>query len=282
MNKILVGVDFSVNSRKTIRFAFQLALQTKAEIIFFHMVNMITPGSDVAWNYAYYTQFQDYDIQQYKNQLEKLVKSVTTHKLPLKVKYSCDCQMGNNVDEQIISYAKKHNIDFICVGARGTNTIVKLFGNVAMDLIFNSPIPVFIIPKNYRLKVLSDICYASDMENIEIEIKKVLKLSKSLSATVKVLHLDYEINLLKKHEKLALIAQKYETKEVKFHYKIMNSLYPLNDNLSRIIRLFKPNLVVLFTEQNRKWFDRLLDKSQSAELSFITKTPLLVYRKAKK
>lgn len=282
MNKILVAIDFSVNSKKTIRFAIQLAAQTKAEIIFYHMVNMITPVSDVAWNYAYYSQFQEEDIQLYKKQLEKLVKSVYTDKLPSRVKYLCDCEMGNNVGDQIISYAKKHNINFICVGARGTNTIAKLFGNVAMHLIFNSPIPVFVIPKNYRLKVLSDICYASDMENIEIEIKKVLELSKKIKAKIEVLHFDYEINLLKNHEKLISIAQKHETKGVKFQFEKMNALYPLNDNLSKVIRSIKTNLVVLFTKQNRKWFDRLFGESQSAELSFVTKTPLLIYRKTKK
>ena len=279
MKKILVPVDFSPNSRKAIRFAIQLASQTNTEIIFFHMVNMIVPTSDATWDYTYYAEFQDEELQHKQNQLVKFIKTIYNDKLPSGVKYSCVCQLGNDIGDKIISFAKKHKVDFICVGARGTGVMAKLFGTIASHLLTNSPIPVFVIPKNYRLKPLSDICYASDMENPETEIKKVLELALSLGATIKVLHFDYEIGLKANQEKLTEIAQKYETKGIKFQYKKLDALYPLNDHLRKVIKLFKPSLVVLFTKQNRKWFDRLLLSSESAELSFTSKTPILVYRK---
>lgn len=279
MNKILVAVDFSANSRKTIRFAIQLASQSKAEIIFFHMTSLLTPISDATWDYKYYSQFQDEELQRSKNYLVKLIKEVYNSKLSSGVKYTCICQSGNNAGDQIITYAKEHNIDFICVGARGTGVIANLFGTVAKQLITESPIPVFVIPKNYRLKPLSNLCYASDMENPKVEIPKVLALANSLSATVKVLHFDYEIELHENQDRLTEIAKKYETKDIKFHYKKLEAVYPLHDHLKRAITLFKPSLVVLFTKQNRRWFDRLFLSSESAELSFTAKVPLLIFRK---
>ncbi|MDN3677807.1 universal stress protein [Flavobacterium paronense] len=279
MNKILVTVDFSANSRKTIRFAIQLASQSKSEIIFYHMVSMMVPTSNATWDYIYYAQFQEKEVLRSKDRLVKLIKEVYTSKLPSGVKYTCVCKSGNDISGQIVSYAKKHRINFICVGARGTGVMAKLFGTVASHLITNSPIPVFVIPKNYRLKPITDLCYASDMENLENEIKNVLELSASLKASVKVLHFDYEIGLKENQNKLTKIAQKYETKEVTFHYKKLNTLYPLNDHLRKVLALFKPSLVVLFTKQNRRWFDRLLLSSQSTDFSFTTKVPLLIYRK---
>lgn len=279
MKKILVSVDYSTNARKAIRFAIQLASQTKAEVTFYHVANRIVPTSDATWDYTYYAQFQEEQEQQGQNYLVKLIKSVYTLKLPQGVKYTCVCQSGNNIADQIISYAQKNHIDFICAGARGTGIMAKLFGNVATHLITDSPIPVFIIPKNYRIKPLTDLCYASDMENPETEIKKVLELATSIQATVKVLHFDYEIGLHENQDKLTAIAQKYETKNIKFHYKKLDALYPLNEHLRKIIRLIKPSLVVLFTKQDRKWFDRLLLSSQSTELSFTSKVPLLIFRK---
>jgi nucleotide-binding universal stress UspA family protein len=282
MKKILVSIDFSANSRKAIRFAIQLASQTKSKVIFYHVANSIAPTSNATWDYTYYAQFQEEQLQQSQNHLVKLIKSVYNHKLPSGVKYSSVCESSNKVADQILLYAKKHKVDFICAGARGTGVIAKLFGTVATHLITNSPIPIFIIPKNYRVKPVADLCYASDMENPEIEIKKVLELATSMSATVKVLHFDYEIGLKENQEKLTAIAQQYENKEVKFHYKKLNALYPLNDHLRNIIGLIKPSLVVLFTKKNRKWFDRLLLSSQSAELSFTSKVPLLIFRKVSK
>ena len=279
MNKVLVTVDFSANSRKTIRFAIQLASKSRAEIVFFHMISLIQPSSDAVWDYMYYTQFQDEALEQCKKHLAKLIKEVYNNKLPAGVKYTCICQSGNDVGTQIISYAQKNKVNFICVGARGTGIVAKLFGNVATYLITNSPIPVFVIPKNYRLKPLTDLCYASDMEDPETEIKKVLELATSLRSTLKVLHFDYEIGLKENQEKLTQIAQKFENKNVKFQYKKLNAIYPLNDHLRKAITLIKPSLVVLFTKQNRNWFNRLFLPSESAELSFTAKVPLLVYRK---
>ena len=117
------------------------------------------------------------------------------------------------------------------------------------------------------------------MEDPETEIKKVLELATSLRATLKVLHFDYEIGLKENQEKLTQIAQKFENKNVKFQYKKLNAIYPLNDHLRKAITLIKPSLVVLFTKQNRNWFDRLFLPSETAELSFTAKVPLLVYRK---
>lgn len=279
MNKVLVTVDFSANSRKTIRFAIQLASKSKAEIVFFHMISSVQPTSDAVWDYMYYAQFQDEALEQSKKHLVKLIKEVYNSKLPAGVNYSCICLSGNDVGNQIISYAQKNKVDFIFVGARGTGIVAKLFGNVATYLITNSPIPVFVIPKNYRLKPLTDLCYASDMEDPETEIKKVLELARSLRATLKVLHFDYEIGLKENQDKLTQIAQKFENKNVKFQYKKLNAIYSLNDHLRKAITLIKPSLVVLFSKQNRNWFERLLIPSESAELSFTSKVPLLVYHK---
>lgn len=279
MNKILVTVDFSANSRKTIRFAIQLASQYKAEIIFLNVVSLVAPTLDPTWDYAYYSQFQNDQVHRNKNQLGNLVKKVYDSKLPPGVKYSCVCQLGSDVGDQIVTYAKKSKVNFICVGASGTGVIEKLFGTVATHLITNSPIPVFVIPKNYRLKPLLDLCYASDMKNLESEIKKVMELAKSIKANVKVFHLEFETELEENQKKFKEKTQKYETKEIKFHFKALDTLYPLNYNLRKVITQLKPSLLILFTKQNRKWIDRLLVSSESAELSFTAKTPLLVYRK---
>lgn len=282
MKKILVPVDFSTNSRKAIRFAIQMASLSKTEIIFFHIVSLIVPPFDARWDYTYYEQFQDEKLQRNKDRLVKLIKEVYNDKLPSGVKYSCVCQLGNEIGDLIISYAQKHKADFICAGATGTGNFAKLFGTVTTHLITNSPIPIFVIPKNYRLKPLSDICYASDMENPLNEIKKVSELAKSLRTNLKVLHLDYDIDIRENEGELIEIAQKYEIKNISFQYKKLNALYPLHYQLSKAIVVLKPSLVVLFTKQNRKWFERLLITNESVGLSFAAKVPLLVYRKTNK
>jgi nucleotide-binding universal stress UspA family protein len=282
MKKILVPVDFSANSNKSIRFALQVAAQSNAEVIFYHVVSNIIPTVDATWDFAYYAQFQQDAFDQRQKQLTRFVKKVYNTMLLPSLIYSCVCEFHNDVTASIIKYAKKHKVHFICAGARGTGFMAKLFGTVATHLITSSPVPVFVIPKNYRLKPISDICYASDMENPDTEIKKVLELSRSLHATVKVLHFDYAIGLQENHQKLSAIAKKYQTKTISFHYKKLNALYPLQDHLERAVASIKPSVLILFTKENINWLDRMILSSESAELSFVSKVPLLVFRKNRK
>jgi nucleotide-binding universal stress UspA family protein len=279
MKKILVPIDFSANSKKALRFAIQLASQSDAEVIFYHVVSMMAPTADAAWDYAYYVQFQQDLYHKRQEDLIKLIGKVYDNSLPPGVRYTCVCKLENDINTSIISFAKKQKVDFICAGARGTGFVVKLFGTVATHLITHSPIPVIIIPKNYRLKPISDICYASDMEHPDTEIKKVLNLAASLKATVKLLHFDYETGLVQNQNRLIATSEKYARKDIKFLFKKMDALYPVNDHLERAISQMKPSLVVLFTKQDRNWYDRLVLSSKSAQLSFTSKVPLLIYRK---
>jgi len=282
MKKILVPIDFSANSNKAIRFAIQFASQTKSEIVFLHVFNVMTYTNDAVWDFAYYSQFYQDEVKLSQDHLTKRIRKIYNEDLPSGVSYKCVCQPGTDTSGEIMSFAQKQKADFICVGATGTGFLSKLLGTVATHLIVNSPIPVFVIPKNYRLKPLVDICYASDMENPEIEIKKVLSLANELQAATRVLHFDYEIGLKENREKLTQIARKFETKNIHFQYKKLNALYPLNDHLRKTIETVNPSLLILFTKQNRSWYDRLTQSSNSVGMSFSTKAPLLVYRKTSK
>jgi nucleotide-binding universal stress UspA family protein len=155
MKKILVPIDFSANSKKTIRFAIQFASQTNSEIIFFHILSIMPSATDPMWDYPYYAQFQENEIPRTQNYLEKLIKKVYNKNLPSGVNYKCVCQLGVDIGIDIISYAEEQKASFICVGANGKGVLEKLFGTVATHLMVHSPIPVFIIPKNYRHKSLS-------------------------------------------------------------------------------------------------------------------------------
>jgi nucleotide-binding universal stress UspA family protein len=280
MQKIVVGTDFSVNSKKAIRFAIQLASQTNAELLFYNVVFRVTVPS--AWGNLHYTPFDTLDIKKHNKKLEKFILEICENSSLPKVNYECVCEIGDDTANQIISYAKKTKADFICVSARGEGVLDKLFGTISAELITSSPIPVFVIPKNYRIRPITTICYASDVENIDKEIREIITLASSVKAKVKVLHYDYAVHLRGDEQKLSDLALKYETDNIMFHYRETNPVYPLNDQLRKDILLMKPSLVVLFTKQNHSWFNRLFAPTISTDMSFSAKTPMLVFRKKTK
>lgn len=280
MQRILVTTDFSANSKKAIRFAAQLASQTDTELLFYNVVHTVTIPS--AWNVLHYSAFDTYEIEKHQNKLEKFIEEVYNDSNLTPLNYKCVYDLGSDVGSQIIDYAKENKVDFICISARGAGVLGKLFGTIPSFLITDSPIPVYVIPKNYKITPITTICYASDVENFNIEIKAVLALASSVKAKVKVLHYDYAVHLKGNKERLNDLALKYETDDIMFHYRKIDPIFPLNSQLREDVLAMKPSLVVLFTKQNRRWFDRLFATTTSIDMSFNAKTPMLVFRKNNK
>lgn len=281
MKTILVTTDFSTNSKKAVRFAIQLASQNNYRLIFYNITDVIKKPS--MWDNVYHG---DYNDNQIKNNLEKLEKFVSKIQNEISIaltNFECLCDINEdplmNVSKQIMSISDKLNVNYICVSTRGSGVIDKLFGTVASELILNSVIPVFIVPVTYKVKRFTNICYASDIVNFDIEMKNVIELSDSLNTKITVLHYDYDAYLKLDEKKLNDTATKYESENILFQYKKLNPKYTLNFHIRKDMMSIKPSLLVLFTKQNQGWFDRLFATHHSDNMSFNTKVPLLIFRK---
>ncbi len=284
MKKILVTTDFSSNSRKAIRFAMQLASQNNYKLIFYNVTDVMKKLS--IWDNIYYSDYESRERKKSQEKLEKLVARIEKASNFSNLNYECVCELNSNpllnVSKQIISFAENVKANYICVSTRGAGTIDKLFGTIASALILKSTVPLFVIPKNYKISSLTKILYASDVDNIDLEMKKVAEFGASLKAKIFILHYDYDNYLKQNKEKLEKIAKKHESEDITFQYKKLNPKYTINYHIKKDVMLLKASLVVLFTKQNRKWFDRLFATHHATNMSFNTKVPLLIFRKKEK
>ena len=277
MQKILVTTDFSNNSKAGIRFAMQLAVQGNYELIFYNVVEILKP---VTWLDAMFKEFADNEVERFTLGLQKFVYQIHwKSKLP-EVKYSCIAEVGLDVDKHIIAFAKKNKVDFICMSTRGAGNIAKIFGTNASEIITTSPIPVIVVPQSYRLKTIKSIVYSSDMENLEREMKHILAFNQSIhDVKLDVFHYEFLPNLEANKKHLNKLAAKFESNNIKFHFKKLEVDHSLTTQMHRDIPATKTSLLILFTKQNRNWFERLFLSSNSAEMTFNTKIPMLVFRK---
>lgn len=276
MKKILVTTDFSTNSKSGIRFALQFASQTKCDLVFYHIFEGVEKNE---WNTLSVNKKEKstHDIQ-----LEKLVKLVTTVCKDSGIvfkKLKCIVETGIDVNSMINTFVKKNNIDYICISSRGGGVINKLLGTNTSALIQNSVAPVIVVPKNYRSKLIDNIMYSSDLSNLKEELVSVKKIAKSLSAEVNVYHYDYLLNVDDVKAKLDKIAQKHTAKGINFHMKKMDIENTLSFQLQKDIAKSKTSLVVLFTKQNKSWYNRLFVRQNTKEVIFETKTPLLILKR---
>lgn len=275
-NKILIPTDFSVNSKAGIRFAIQLASQNKSSLVFYHCTELLKPAS---WSKEKYQSYVSKELESTQDTLFKFVSKVY-HKIGItKPKFECTVQHGANVQWSIINYATEIKATAICMSTRGAGRFKKLIGTNASGILTTSLIPVFVIPKTYRRAPVRNILYASDLNNLRVELKQVRHFAMPLKAKISVYHYDYLLEVGEIKKKLGKVSAKFKSPDVLFNFKKLNMEQPFVQHLMKDVRRSKTSLTVLFTNQKRSWFDKLFLSSQSADVAFDSKVPLLVFSK---
>jgi nucleotide-binding universal stress UspA family protein len=279
MKHLVVTTDFSANSKAGLRFAIQLSKQTGCRISFFHCIEIMKPTK---WSDKRYEEYAKAEIEKAVNKLEKFADALLEESKLGNQPYSFVVEIGLNPDERVTAYAKEVKADAIVSATRGAGAVKKLFGTNASRLINHSSVPVIIVPSSYKAKAIQSIWYASDFENIAGELKTVQAFAASSGLTLSVNHYNYLLNEAKTAQVLNKVVSKYQKPGTDFKLRQLSLDHSLTHYMERDIKKEKPSLVALFTKQNRNWFSRLFLGSNSAEMSFATHTPLLIFRKKDK
>ena len=277
VKKILVTTDFSKNSKAGLLFAIQLSSQNKYDLVFFHTPHILIP---TALNNNSIEVYEDEAVKRFGDKLNLFVKEVyeSLHITPANI----DCVIKNSVFPQsnIMEYAAENNFSFICISTRGAGKLARLLGTNTGNLINHSDVPVIAVPYNYTMTPVSSILLASDLVDFKKEILQAVSFAEPLNATIELLHLTSAFEHISD-----LAAIETEVKEA--------SAYPIHFNLIKkdpdtslvtdietAIDRMKPSIMIMFTQQNRSWFEKIFLSSKSSEYSFNAKVPLLVFRKA--
>ena len=274
--KILVTTDFSTNSKAGLRYAITLAKLNKAQLIFFHSYFLMKPTS---WSDATYLNYANNEKQKLLNSLNKFVAAVYKSMKVHSAKFKCAMEQCIVPESGIMDYAKTHAIDLICISTRGAGSLKKFFGTTAGNLITKSQVPVVAVPQHYKTKNITHILYASDLNNYKEELKKVIAFAKPLKASIEFFHLSSPGEKLINKNKMETTLKKKFKYNIKLHFKNTDFTLPLAVNLQKAIASTKPSVVVMFTEQRRTFFQKLLLSSASESIVYQVKTPLLIFNK---
>jgi nucleotide-binding universal stress UspA family protein len=273
---IVVTTDFSTNSKAAIRFALQIASQTPCNLVFYHCLPLMIP---TGWSKEEGVLYAQTELKKGKKQLARFLKTVIKQSKKPNTPYEYDVEIDMNVDNAIIKYAQKIQADYICMCTRGAGILKKFIGTNASNLVNTSPIPVLVIPKNYRVKPITKVAYSSDFESIDHELTIVKAFTASLKAKADVYHFHYEVHETNSKETFKRIVNKYKTENVAFHIPRLYLEYSLLENLQFMLKKDKPSILVMFTQQKQNWFERIMFDSKTADMAFDIKIPLLAIRK---
>lgn len=276
MEKILVTTDFSSNSKAGIRFAIQLSKQMKVELTFFHSYYIMKPTS---WSDETFLSYEKKETDKIQKKLEQFVSSIYKS-IGVSFKNK-NCVVSSSIftESSISEYAYANNFNFICMSTRGAGKLKKIFGTNTSNLINNSNVPVIAIPHTYRINKINNILYACDLRNLESELNKVVAFAKPLKSKVELLHFNSPMELISETKTIETAVKKFSKYKVKLHLENASPVNTLISNIESAIQKSKPSMLIMFTQQNRSFFQKLFLSSKSAEYSFNAKVPLLVFNK---
>lgn len=278
MKRILVTTDFSTNSKAGVRFAIQLASQTKCELTFYNVHETLKSNAWIVNN----PKGKKAELVIKQEKLNKFITAIYKESNTPLTKFKCIVEAGIDVNAMITKYNKLNSVDFVCISTRGAGIFKKILGTTTSALIQKSLVPVIVIPKNYRKNKISEILYSSDMADLKTELNTVKKFATPLSANIHVFNYDYMIEVDDVRTRLNKIATKFSKKGIDFNFKKQNVENSISTHLQKDIDKLKPSLVVMFTKLNKAWYERWFLPNNSEEVTFDTKTPLLIFRKTSK
>jgi nucleotide-binding universal stress UspA family protein len=276
MLKILAPTDFSDNSKAGLRFALQWASMQKIQIIFIHFFHS---SRYPEWTDAEFKLKVEEETIYYRLKLEQFVRAICKSTRITPGKYSCIARYGFSADVAIMDFCRSHgSIDYICIATRGAGNLNKMLGTHTGNLTTRSQVPVITVPKNYRRRPITDILYATDFRNYAGELLKVLAFAKPLGAKITLLHF-CKPNEALPDEKAFRGIKKRLRYDIDFLVKTSGPAKSLLQDLQNGISAINPSLIIMFTNQHRNFFQKILFPSNTEMLSFRTTIPLLSFNK---
>lgn len=276
MKKILVTTDFSAASKAGMRFAIQLASQMEVKLVFFHCFHALIPSTIHQGHIknSLHAQSQDH-LKKLEHFVAKLYQSMRVQSGA----HRCIVVEQLNPEQAILEFAHANGFQFICMSTRGASSVLKIIGTHTGNILHRSSVPVLIVPRHYRVRHIGKILYASDLEHFDSEMNIVSAFSDHLKVKTDLAHFYFpgEISLSREHLK-QMWQQKYPHLD-HFYLEPYNLDKGFPAQLDQLIQKTRPSIVVFFSHAKKTWFDKIFGTSRAASMSFVTKVPMLVYRK---
>ena len=133
INKILVAVDGSENSKRAGEYAIKIGQELSADVMALHIVpaGKYLPEQNLEkgtkHDYAYLDKISEQSVSAGVNLKTETIKA------------------ESSVVDEITGYAEKEDIDLIVIGIRSVSEFRFMLGSTATGVVVNAPCPVLVV-----------------------------------------------------------------------------------------------------------------------------------------
>ena len=276
MQKILVTTDFSTASKPGMRFAIQLATQMEVELVFFHLFQALIPTT--VHRNRIERALQEQGIAQQKK-LEQFVDQMYTSMQVEAAVHRCVALECLYADSCIEAYAQQNGFQFICMSTHGAGVMRQIIGTQTGRVLQRSSVPVLVVQHTYRVQPIQEILYASDLENFDPEMATVSAFAEVMQVKIDLAHFYYPGEISLDLDTLTRMWRMKYPQLGQIHLEQHDLDRGFSDKLDELAKKTEPSIIVFFAHAQKTWFDQWFGASVSESVSYMTRVPMLVYRK---
>ena len=274
MVNILVPTDFSELSSIAFEYAVGIADTMRGNVTLLHVIDieqkvkatlrMKTGARDVLNNVKT-------NLQQMVNNLSAKTEIIR----PISFKIVADTTVGEAIEKQSVEL----HSGLIVMGTKGATGLKKaVVGSNTASLIGTSHIPVLAVPGGARFTGFRNLIYATDMKNLDEELKILTPYIKQFGCTVHILHVVSDASLIEQTE------EKIEKAVKKTGYKnfvtIVTFDLDIEGAIGQYITVSRADMLAMFTHKPN-FYERVFDKSVTRNMAFNSDIPLLAFKNKK-
>jgi len=270
MENILVPIDFSIASHNAARYAVSIAEIFKSEVTLLNVVpdTLIIDEKTAQTSINMHQEMIADNESSMANEIKTLSKN---HKAKIQG-YVNEGSSSNAILEMV----NESKADIIIMGMKGKGKSNSVFGSTVTAVVRKSSVPVLIIPENASYQSIDTITFATDF-NAGTESDRyhlLMEIAKKYNSFIQILKVQKKETQISEKEFIGKMATHATFKVLK------HSFHTIEDaNVTEGINNFieeKPCEMLVMMAHKHSFFERMLGKIYTKEMSYETRIPLLV------
>ena len=276
MRRILVPVDFSVTSKKAVRFAVDIAAKTEGVVILYHL---FTPEKRTAFG------SKEVADENNKRAEANILKRLTRLRKKILEESGANIVVSafagrTPIVNNILGFAEHNHMDMIVMGTQGASGLKKaIIGSVAAKIIAESDLPVMLVPEKSDMKNIEQVVFTTDIKKTD---KRALPIACDFACLFDA-QLTIVNMFLKLHEEDVKGKDEFNTyaHHVRRTYDLSNLQFKQieTSNVGKAMENLSKDLnydVLAMARRKPEPGERIFQKSFTKEMAFMTTKPLLV------
>ena len=286
IKKILVPIDFSLNSLNAACYAAQVAKQKGAEITLINIYfNPVTDpvASDQFYAFpASIAETLNEIIDNAKELMTDFRKKLNLYLLEHEIsEISINTELiGGIAEEAVLDFVESGKYDLLIIGVRAKGEGDNWLGSFTADIINKSHIPVLAVPGNacYKKSMFKRLMYATNFDKSDGKaIRELIKIAWPLETHISVVHIDDRNDNPFINYDLAHFKEKYvgDTGPVRMDFDLI-----INKNMAlgieNFISIHQIDIISVLSHK-RNLITSLFKPSLTKELLFRLEIPMLIF-----